>query len=276
MNFLEYYLGEEPFMVLLMFLILCLLGAMYFSLTKETSKVESLKKQLKSMEENINKELKNKCPPPVQCPDCVCEKDLHQCPQCPDCKCPDVDLSSIPQGSHKDHTHPAPKPHDPMECPTVSEIIQGIFPGRNTGMTSSGKYYPVMGGSEENMVMMPSYSVLSNKRNDALNSRQKNSMSTVSEMNNQIMGYDTNQNFSSEVTSEKSSPSPAASPTSAASQPASPSASQPASPAASPPASPAASPSPPASPPASPSTGASANAPEPSESSPSTTNAGNT
>ena len=55
-------------MVLLMFLILCLLGAMYFSLTKETSKVESLKKQLKSMEENINKELKNKCPPPVQCP----------------------------------------------------------------------------------------------------------------------------------------------------------------------------------------------------------------
>jgi hypothetical protein len=34
---------------------------------------------------------------------------------------------------------------DPPSCPTVEEIASAVFPGRNTGLTSGGKYFNVQG-----------------------------------------------------------------------------------------------------------------------------------
>ena len=39
--------------------------------------------------------------------------------KCPDTKCPEV------------------------KCPSVKDIVNGVFPGRNTGLTSGGKYFDV-------------------------------------------------------------------------------------------------------------------------------------
>jgi len=64
--------------------------------------------------------------------------------KCP--KCPDVTVSpsfpihikgNIPEG------HPTEVKCPEVKCPTVQDIVHGIFPGRNTGITSEGKYFDV-------------------------------------------------------------------------------------------------------------------------------------
>jgi len=58
------------------------------------------------------------CPEGKSCPDCVCENDGPtnlECPECP--ACPDV------------------------KGPSVDDIVNAIFPGRNQGMTSHGRFF---------------------------------------------------------------------------------------------------------------------------------------
>lgn len=71
-----------------------------------------------------------------KCPDCICPAD-QKCPQCPDCdrKCPPCNANA--------------------DCPTVDDIISGIFPGRNPGITQNGKYFDVK--SNESYELMPDY-----------------------------------------------------------------------------------------------------------------------
>tara|TARA_B110000046_G_C13005010_1_gene403990 strand:- start:1830 stop:2597 length:768 start_codon:yes stop_codon:yes gene_type:complete len=71
-----------------------------------------------------------------KCPDCICPAD-QKCPQCPDCdrKCPPCNANA--------------------DCPTVDDIISGIFPGRNPGITQNGKYFDVK--SNESFELMPDY-----------------------------------------------------------------------------------------------------------------------
>ena len=87
-------------------------------------------------EKSTNDELQEKidkfecpaCPPAPECPDCncgeggecpacICERDTTlDCPECPEC----------------------PKHGG---GPSVNEIVNAIFPGRNPGMTSHGRYF---------------------------------------------------------------------------------------------------------------------------------------
>lgn len=71
-----------------------------------------------------------------KCPDCICPAD-QKCPQCPDCnrKCPPCNANA--------------------NCPTVDDIVGGIFPGRNPGITQNGKYFDVQ--ENENYELMPDY-----------------------------------------------------------------------------------------------------------------------
>lgn len=62
-----------------------------------------------------------------KCPDCICPAD-QKCPKCPDCN---------------------------KDCPTLDEIVGGIFPGRNPGITQSGKYFDVQ--ANESYELMPDY-----------------------------------------------------------------------------------------------------------------------
>ena len=58
------------------------------------------------------------CARGTECPDCVCENDGPtnlECPECP--ACPDV------------------------KGPSVDDIVNAIFPGRNQDMTSHGRFF---------------------------------------------------------------------------------------------------------------------------------------
>ncbi len=58
------------------------------------------------------------CAEGTECPDCICENDGPanlECPECP--ACPDV------------------------KGPSVDDIVNAIFPGRNPGMTSHGRFF---------------------------------------------------------------------------------------------------------------------------------------
>ena len=68
-------------------------------------------------------------------------------------RCPDVDVVN--------QVHPAtPPPSCPQvqcpSCPSVKDIVGGIFPGRNTGVTSGGRYFDVK--MNEDFDLMPDYS----------------------------------------------------------------------------------------------------------------------
>jgi hypothetical protein len=71
------------------------------------------------------------------------QKDLDTLDvQCP--KCPDVTVNnskSNPESSCPDVTCPDVCPD--VKCPSVKDIVNGVFPGRNTGLTSGGKYFDV-------------------------------------------------------------------------------------------------------------------------------------
>ena len=43
----------------------------------------------------------------------------------------------------------------PVSCPTVDDIVTGIFPGRNPGITSGGKYFDIM--ANNSYELLPSY-----------------------------------------------------------------------------------------------------------------------
>ena len=58
------------------------------------------------------------CAEGTKCPDCICENDGPanlECPECP--TCPDI------------------------KGPSVDDIVNAIFPGRNPGMTSHGRFF---------------------------------------------------------------------------------------------------------------------------------------
>ena len=66
------------------------------------------------------------------------EFSCPECPQCPDFsdgKCPDCNCPTNPE---------CPKcPESNIDCPSVEDIVSGIFPGRNTGITTGGNYFVI-------------------------------------------------------------------------------------------------------------------------------------
>jgi hypothetical protein len=67
------------------------------------------------------------------------------CPECPAC----------PSDAGEDGECPACPTVPSVSCPTVDDIVTGIFPGRSPGITSGGKYFDIM--ANESYELLPSY-----------------------------------------------------------------------------------------------------------------------
>tara|TARA_B100001123_G_C15088321_1_gene938566 strand:- start:303 stop:1040 length:738 start_codon:yes stop_codon:yes gene_type:complete len=110
--------------------LLIVIGVIVYYMNENTTQIET----------NISK-LDLKCPECPKCPE-LTDKDGNLCPKCPDCNCPE---------GNKCPTINCPT----TNCPSVDDIISGIFPGRNTGITSSGKFFDIQ--ASENYELMPTY-----------------------------------------------------------------------------------------------------------------------
>jgi hypothetical protein len=80
------------------------------------------------------------CPSCPTCPSLTCENDG----KCPDCVCPTSDKCPT-----------CPPCTANANCPTVDDIVSGIFPGRHTGVTNSGRFFDIK--ANESYELMPDY-----------------------------------------------------------------------------------------------------------------------
>jgi hypothetical protein len=140
----NYYFDARNYTELLQYLSLFLLfiiGAMIYFLSNDTVELtEDIKEDISKLDLVCPKCPEHPkipgCPACPTCPDLTCDTD-GRCPQCPDRnECPDCpDVNS--------------------NCPNVEDIVSGIFPGRNPGITSGGKYFDIK--ANDSYELMPSY-----------------------------------------------------------------------------------------------------------------------
>ena len=137
MESLEYMLGENYGVIVLQSIIIVLAVIIIITLYNDKTMAQTLESKIDNF----------KCPEVPECPDCnlqsegcpacVCEGEGGECPACPACPaCPTT------------------------QAPTVDEIVDAIFPGRNKGFTSAGEYFPLDGLGEG--VVEPAYSPVTN------------------------------------------------------------------------------------------------------------------
>ncbi len=138
MESLEYMLGENYGVIVLQAVIIVLAVVIIITLYNDKSMTQSLQEKIDNF----------KCPEIPECPDCNLESE-----GCPACVCEGGESGSCP---------PCPScPACPnSKAPTVDEIVDAIFPGRNQGMTSAGEYFPLDGLGEG--VVEPAYSPVTN------------------------------------------------------------------------------------------------------------------
>ena len=79
----------------------------------------------------------------LECPPCPISPG---CPRCPSLKCKD--------NNDDDNNQNIQCPECP-KCPSVNDIVSGIFPGRNTGITSGGKYFDIK--ANESYDLLPDF-----------------------------------------------------------------------------------------------------------------------
>lgn len=151
MNYLEFVFGDDPYISILQFIILVLSSIILYFVYSESNKLKDLKSQIGGLD--LTCPPCPSCPESKDCPDLVCadnETECPQCPTCPDCILNEGDNAGCPQ---------CPSCPD-ITCPSVTDIVDGLFPGRNQGVTVTGKYFPV--NAVEEGVLLPSYSNFSN------------------------------------------------------------------------------------------------------------------
>jgi hypothetical protein len=163
MNLLEYYIGDDPYTSLLQIIIIILSVIILRYVYTEN-------KNIKSLKNDINK-LDKECP---ACPACNCEPGLTKCP---DCVCPDKNSDITNNNGANFPMNGGVKCPDvkcpETTCPSVDEIVGSLFPGRNNGITASGKYYNI--NANEEGTLLSAYSSYSNLRNDGEDMRIPNS-----------------------------------------------------------------------------------------------------
>ena len=118
-----YYLNPRRQIFILQVIVLIALTVIIAMIYSQYSQGEKLS-------ENVG-DIKN-----TKCPDVEVVNQVHSAspgPGCPNVTCP---------------TCPS--------CPSVKDIVSGIFPGRNTGVTSGGRYFDVK--MNEDFDLMPDYS----------------------------------------------------------------------------------------------------------------------
>ena len=165
MNYLEFVFGDDPYISILQFIILLLSTIILYFVYSESNKLSDLKNQVGNLDLTCPPCPDNKeCP---QCPDLVCaenETECPTCPECPDCILNEENSASCPQ---------CPSCPD-VNCPSVMDIVDGLFPGRNQGVTVTGKYFPVH--AMEEGVLLPAYSNFSNLTSTGSGMRMEGTM----------------------------------------------------------------------------------------------------
>lgn len=127
--------------------LLFVIGTMiYYMSTNSENLGEDLKDQINNLD--------------LECPKCPDHPGCPACPKCPDLKCnegicPECPVCSEGAGEGEGGECPACPTVPPVSCPTVDDIVTGIFPGRSPGITSGGKYFDIM--SNESYELLPSY-----------------------------------------------------------------------------------------------------------------------
>tara|TARA_B100000131_G_C18098507_1_gene605016 strand:+ start:1216 stop:2109 length:894 start_codon:yes stop_codon:yes gene_type:complete len=130
-----------------------IIGAMLYYIGSNTdelhAEITSLQNEINTME--------------LECPKCPDHPEIPACPKCPDVSMPDVNIpgrEACPQCPdcncpENNECLPCPDCSATADCPTLEDIIGGIFPGRNTGVTSGGKYFDVQ--ANESYELLPDY-----------------------------------------------------------------------------------------------------------------------
>jgi hypothetical protein len=125
--------------------LLFVIGTMIYYMSTNS---ESLGKDLKDQISNLD----------LECPKCPDHPGCPACPKCPDLKCNEgmcPECPACPEGEGESKECPACPTVPPVSCPTVDDIVTGIFPGRSPGITSGGKYFDIM--ANESYELLPSY-----------------------------------------------------------------------------------------------------------------------
>ena len=148
----SYYFDTAQYAEILQYISLFLLFVIGTMVYYMSSNNQMMKEDLKDQINNLD----------LECPECP---DHPGCPSCPACpKCPDLECNegvcpecpacpaSLEGG---DGECPACPSAPAVSCPTVDDIVTGIFPGRSPGVTSGGKYFDIM--SNESYELLPSY-----------------------------------------------------------------------------------------------------------------------
>jgi len=148
----NYYFDTRDYTELLQYLSLFLLfviGSMVYYLSNDTASMsQGIKEDIADLE-LVCPELPKipgcpscpSCPSSPSCPDLTCDTE-GRCPKCPDSNsCPDCpSVNGAAANSN---------------CPNVEDIVSGIFPGRNPGITRGGKYFDIK--ANDSYELMPSY-----------------------------------------------------------------------------------------------------------------------
>jgi hypothetical protein len=106
---------QSILLIIIFFLIIVVLYFLYSANVRE----KLIQQKLDDFE--VNCPACPKCPEPPKCPD---NEGCPACPKCPDLKCPE---KTCPE----------------TKVPTVDDIVNGIFPGRDRGLTAGGQYFPI-------------------------------------------------------------------------------------------------------------------------------------
>lgn len=146
MNLLEYYIGDDPYTSLLQIIIIILSVLILRYVYSDNKKIDELKDHINTLDKE--------CP---TCPDCKCESDLTKCP---DCVCPDRTADITDNNGPNFPMNSGGVTCPEVSCPSVDDIVSGLFPGRNMGITASGKYHDI--NSYEEGTLLSAYSNFSN------------------------------------------------------------------------------------------------------------------
>ena len=139
----SYYFDTSEYAEILQYVSLFLLfviGTMIYYMSNNS---ESLGKDLKDQISNLD----------LECPKCPDHPGCPACPKCPDLKCNEGMCPECPAVAECENKECPACPS--TSCPTVDDIVTGIFPGRNPGITSGGKYFDIM--ANESYELLPSY-----------------------------------------------------------------------------------------------------------------------
>jgi len=135
-----YYLNPKSHVMMLQILLMVLLIIIIAMVYHQSTLSDQLDTDIKALD--------------FTCPTCPkipsCPKN-DKCPDCPDCNCENTNVPVSP-------TSPTSCPACPANntsCPTVEDIVSGIFPGRTGGVTTGGRYFEI--NANENYELLPDY-----------------------------------------------------------------------------------------------------------------------